>query len=198
MKNKFLFYFICLSVISCNSQVSKEVLSKSLDKLIYNTQDTGYSYYDDNYLFIEKKDSIIVTNAFKIRGLYYNENFLKERGSLTLKEFMKGLLEDKKEIPIEYKISCFVIDNNIRREYIELGFEIFKKKYVNRFLSDNKVVLSLSGLEPQNEFYSIIYYFYINGYFTFWADYEGCYFSVKILEEEIPISDSLDIILEEI
>ncbi|MHC5310107.1 hypothetical protein ACYSNM_08550 [Myroides sp. LJL116] len=197
MKSIFLLFVFLLSALNCNAQSDKELLFESLNKLTSNTQDIGHSYYDDNYLFVKNKDSVIVTNAFKIKGIYYSESLLKDKDSLTLKEFIEKVLAGEIEVPCQYRIGSFFIDNEIKTEYLQLGFERFKNNYVEIFLSDNRVILSTNGLKSENELYSVIYYFYLNGFFTFWADYEGGYFSVKIIEEEIPLSDSLDIILEE-
>lgn len=190
--------FTFLNLFDCLSQTSKNLLDESLSKIILSTTQRTYYSYDNFFLLFEGKDSMMASDLWELKGNYNSMPYFYLSLNISLGQYVKNVIKGEIELNCDQVSNCFLIDDLIRKEYEILGFELFKNKYTKSILSDTRLVLSIDGSEPDDEFYTIVYYFYINSFFTLWADYEGIYLSVKILNEEEPKPENCDIFLEEL
>jgi hypothetical protein len=128
-------------------------------------------------LFILTEDGeVIKTNADFLNYLY--ELRFKKSYS-TFKDFIDAVLNNKMMLNkkdfknVYYEI--FVLSANIKEEY-EQGFDLFYLKYTKDL--NKKKVLKNTKL-GRNDFFTIQYYFYLNGYQIEEDDYNGYYYVVN-------------------
>lgn len=189
---------VFLNLYDCFSQTSNDLLDDSLNKIILSTTQRTYYSYDNFFLLFEGKDSMMVSDLWELKGNYNSMPYFYLSLNISLGQYVKNVIKGEIELNCNQVTNCFLFDDIIRKEYENLGFELFKNKYTKSILSDTRLILSINGLESDDEFYTIVYYFYINGFFSLWADYEGFYLSIKILDEVEPELENYNIVLEEL
>lgn len=195
---KLLIGIIFFTTFSCKSQHLDFVLEESLNKIIEISKETGYSYYDSDFLFVRKEGNIIASfDIDELRRLYFGKHIVGITKNITFEVFIREVLTKEIDLECDKILYCFLLDEKIEKEYLEVGFRRFKERYTKLIYSDNSILLKTSNL-TKNQLYSVMYYFYLNAFFTIVDDYGGGYVSKYILDEEIPKSDSLDLILEEL
>ncbi|MHC5355042.1 hypothetical protein ACYSNX_12940 [Myroides sp. LJL115] len=189
MNKVILLIVIILNFYSCKSQIIEDnVLSLSFDKIIEEGKESKSGFFDSQYLFLqETKDTIGVINLFELKRFYKQHekiNSISEEFGV----FAKRVIQNEITLECLDLIKCFVLNKKITDEYYDLNFESFKEKYTRLKFSNKKLLLNISDLNI-SEMYSVMYYFYLNGYFSVFDDYGGGYVSSYILEEEVPQLD---------
>ncbi|MBO9584400.1 MAG: hypothetical protein J7574_09605 [Flavobacterium sp.] len=171
----FILIFWCF--ISCEKRstiIDDDVLDK-LSKAKYEMP----SIYGQESLFVSVKNfEIIKTNADFLNYLY---ELKFKKAYKSFKEFLDAVLNHKIEIDkndfknVYYEV--FILSDKITKEY-EKGFNIFYTKYTEELnLKNKKIVLKKTKLN-KDEFLTIQYYFYLNGYQIQEDDYNGFYYVV--------------------
>jgi len=174
---KLIFILIFWSFNSCEKKstiINDDVIDK-LSKAKYEMP----SVYGQESLFVSIGNSeIIKTNADFLNYLY-ELKFKKLYKSF--KEFLDAVLNHKIKINkndfknVYYEV--FILSGNIIKEY-EKGFDIFYTRYTKELnLKSKKIVLKKTKLN-RNDFLTIQYFFYLNGYQILEDDYNGYYYVV--------------------
>jgi hypothetical protein len=131
------------------------------------------------------------SNLYKTTRTVYNED------SLTFKEYALGVFSGKIAISCEEVEDCFVLNDSVTVDYNRMSLNSFIRKYGGTFF--NKDDFSLKSKSSNTATYSIIYYLFINDYFTFYSDLAGPYWCrrlktlPKMKTEEIFLKEDEDI-----
>ena len=180
--------FISVFLLFCckKNDIHKNDLHKAIEKIIEVSKEDGYS--DFMYLYLFKKgnsiDELVHFNIDELRRLYFGKHITNITENLAFDEFLREVIENRINLKCEVLGECFLIDKSINEEYKLLGFNKFKDKYTSNILSNGVIFLKINNLERE-KILSIIYFFYLNNFFTDWGDYEGGYFSKKLLDTDI-------------
>ncbi|MDR0229358.1 MAG: hypothetical protein LBI72_09875 [Flavobacteriaceae bacterium] len=197
MKKIVLIILFFLNFYPVKSQTNIDnVLDLSFEKIIEEGKESKTGFFNLQYLFLQKKGTIGVTNLTELKRVY-NIFRGKKIISENFEVFAKRVIRNEIPLKCQYLIECFVLNKKITNEYNSLGFEIFKEKYTQLKFSTGRILLNISDLNTV-EFYSVMYYFYLNGYFSVIDDYGGGYVSSYILHEEVPQLDNSNLILEKL
>lgn len=152
------------------------------------------------YSFLFKKgntvNELVYFDIDELRRLYFGKLIINVTNNLTFDEFVLYVIENRINLGCDVFGECFLIDNTISEEYLKIGFSKFKEKYTLDIFANDVILLNINNL-TRAEILTIIYFFYLNNYFTNWSDYEGYYLSKNILENEIFQRDKGYIELEE-
>lgn len=181
-------FIVCVFLfVSCKeTDVKSSELDRTIEKMIEVSTEDGYSDY--MYLPLFKQGNIqnelVYFTIDELRRLYFGKHITDVTNQLTFEKFVKNVIENKINLGCDILGECFIIDENIKDEYKILGFNKFKEKYTYKTLSDKEIVMNINDLESE-QILNVIYFFYLNNYFSYWGDYEGWYFSDKILDTDI-------------
>lgn len=169
-----------------NDETKKNDLDRTIEKIIEVSKEDGYS--DFMYLYLFKKgnttDGLVHFDIDELRRLYFGKHITNITDNLTFDEFLRDIIENRINLECDVLGECFFMDESISKEYKLLGFSKFREKYTSNILSNGVVSLNINDLERE-KILSIIYFLYLNNFFTDWADYEGSYFSKKLLDTDI-------------
>ena len=179
--------FGLLVCFSCTKKQAKDSsLDQAIEKIIEVSKEDGYSDY--MYLYLFKKgntaNEYVQFDIDELRRLYFGKHITSVTANLAFDEFLREVIENRITLTCDVLGECFYLDENIQEEYKILGFSKFKEKYTSLILTSGTIVLWNKDFEG-DKMLSIIYIFYLNNYFTEWADYEGGYFSIKMLATDI-------------
>lgn len=184
--------FVLLLICCSDNSKIKSDFDRNIEVVIDSSKKDGNSDYMYMYLFKEgsTKDSLVYFDIDELRRLYFGKHIEEVTAKLTFEEFIRSVISNKINLECSTLGECFKKDEKIEEDYKLIGFKKFKEKYTNNTLSDNKVILNTSAL-TEDEILNVIYIFYLNGYFTVWADYEGFYMTMNEIiidrEEENPL-----------
>ncbi|MGS4345200.1 hypothetical protein ACKUSY_06220 [Myroides odoratus] len=187
-KNRIAVGIISLLVcLGCTKKETKESsLDQAIEKLIEVSKEDGYSDY--MYLYLFKKgntaNEYVHFDIDELRRLYFGKHIPSVTANLAFDEFLREVIENRITLTCDVLGECFYLNENIQKEYKILGFSKFKEKYTSLIFRSGVLVLKNKDFE-EDKMLSIIYIFYLNNYFTEWADYEGGYFSTKMLATDI-------------
>lgn len=176
-----------LLFFSCKKdEEKKDDLHKTIEKIIEVSKEDGYSDYMYLYLFKNGNttNELVNFDIDALRRLYFGKHITNVTDNLTFDEFVREFFNNRVNLECNILGECFLIDESINKEYKLLGFNKFKEKYTSYMLPNGVISLNINNLEREKVL-SIIYYFYLNNFFTDWADYEGSFFSKKILDIDI-------------
>ncbi|WP_413511984.1 hypothetical protein [Myroides odoratus] len=180
--------FISVFLVFCckKSDIHKNDLYRTIEKIIEVSKEDGYSDFMDLYLFKKGNtaDELVHFDIDELRRLYFGKHITNITDNLTFDEFLREIIENRVNLECDILGECFLIDESINKEYKLLGFSKFKEKYTSNIFANGIISLNINNLEREKTL-SIIYFFYLNNYFTDWADYEGSYFSKKLLDTDI-------------
>jgi len=174
-------------LLCCKSKnIQKNDLDKTIERIIEVSKEDGYSDFMDLYLFKKGNttDELVYFDIDELRRLYFGKHITNITYNLTFDEFLRAIVENRVNLECDVLGECFSIDESISKEYKLLGFSKFKENYTSNILSNGVISLNSKGLERE-KILSVIYFFYLNNFFTDWADYEGSYFSKKLLDTDI-------------
>lgn len=184
---------------SCRTITTKSDLNITIKKMVEVSKEDGYSDYMYLYLFKkgDVKNELVHFDIDELRRLYFGKHITSISKEFNFEKFVLNIIENKINLECAILGECFMIDRTINNEYQILGFNKFKEKYTHKIISDKKVVLNVKKLERE-QILSVIYYFFLNSYFSYWSDYEGRYYSEKILAKDVLETSKNNIFLEEL
>jgi hypothetical protein len=149
--------------------------------------------------FGNREDGIVVPSPYSFLNLYIrlneNEIFITNQEYLyhsykryystkykTFKEFLETVLNKDyvfdKSNPKIMLARYFKLDQKIEKEYAQLGFEKFLKKYSEPSYNKKQLVLKTSIIKPE-EYLTISYVLYLNRYDISFDDIQVRYSIVK-------------------
>lgn len=166
--------------ISCKEISNNKNKDENLELIINSSKKDGNSDYMYLYLFKEgnTKDSLVCFDIDELRKLYFGKHIENITANLSFEEFTRGVINNKINLECNIFGDCFKKNRKVEDDYKSIGFKRFKEKYTYKTISDNKIYLSTFNLKG-DDILNVIYIFYLNGYFTTWADYEGFYISMN-------------------
>lgn len=180
--------FISVFLFFCCKKVDaqKNDLQRTIEKIIEVSKEDGYSDFMYSYLFKKGNtaNELVYFDIDELRRLYFGKHITNITNDLTFDEFLRGVIENRINLGCDVFGECFLIDESVGKEYKTLGFSKFKEKYTSNMLPNGVISLDIGKLERQ-KILSVIYFFYLHNFFTDWADYEGSYFSKKILDTDV-------------
>ncbi|MHC5310909.1 hypothetical protein ACYSNM_12765 [Myroides sp. LJL116] len=185
--------------ISCRTISTKSDLNIIMGKMIEISKEDGYSDYMYVPLFKngDAQNELVCFDIDELRRLYFGNHITNISHEFTFEEFAQNIIENKINLGCSIFGECFMIDKNIKHEYQTLGFNAFKEKYTREILSSNRIILNVKNLERQQTL-SILYYFFINSYFSYWNGYHGKYYCEKISATDVFEASKSNVILEEL
>lgn len=134
-----------------------------------------------NLFILADNEEIIITNADYLNYVYDN-HYKKEYSNY--REFLSKVLNEEIKIKkksferIPYK--SFKINNIIEKEYKQLSFNDFFRRYSGNYISkENSNYLKIEKGTSLDEIRTISYYLYINGYQIIKGDNFPRYFVYK-------------------
>ncbi|URC11850.1 hypothetical protein [Flavobacterium sp. B183] len=170
---------IYVLIFSCFFSCKKKHIiidTDDIDKLSKAKYEMPSVYGQTNLFILVKNQEIIKTNADFLNYLY-ELKFKKSFGSF--RDFLDAVLNHKIEITKEdFKniyYEFFVLSKSIKKEY-EQGFGSFYLKYTKDF--NQKKILNITKLS-KDDFFTIQYYFYLNGYQIQEDNYNGYYYLIS-------------------
>ena len=181
--SKILFLGACISLFfGCK----ENELDRTLDKMIEVSKEDGYSDYMYSFLFKEGNTAgeLVYFDIDELRRLYFGKHLIALTHDLTFDMFIHDIIENRINLGCDTLGECFLIDNTISEEYSKIGFSKFKEKYSETIAITNVISLKINDLD-RAEILTVIYYFYLNNYFTNWSDYDATYFSKKVLAIDV-------------
>lgn len=138
------------------------------------------SVYGQEKLFVlTNSNQVILTNADSLNYLYqlhykksykYFKNFLLD----VLNQKIKISKNDFEGIP--YKV--FIINKKIEKVY-QTGFNNIYNQYTKKLKPESKRIILQTEKLNNEEFLTIQYYFYLNGYQVQEDDYSGFYYVIE-------------------
>ena len=157
--------------ISCTIK-QKPTFNKHLIENLSNAQTDLPSYYSGIIFFCKSQNKkILPVDANDFRYIYS-----KEYSKLDYKSFLTKLLNQELDIQYNNKNS-FEINKYIENQYKSMDFISFMNFYCVK-TSKSRYTLKNNVLKSQR--YSILYYLFINNYFTGFDDYGGTFVIKKI------------------
>ena len=172
----FLIFNIMLLFVSCNftKEQSKEPDPFEGLKRIDESSD-DYTINGSMFLF-GKSDS---SGRIKYGLIYRVINFYlhdPRYNQLDYTEFISNLISNS-DFACDDIMQSFKINDTIRNSYDKNKFSAFLLKYSSDTINDKYIISKDLSFNSQ---LSVIYYLYLNNYYTDFDDYSGCYFSRKI------------------
>lgn len=185
MENKKIILMLIIVVLLLGS-------CRSLNSLKENNKLKNLVLYDDLHysemLFFptEVKDQIGHITIFNLRrNLLYDNRYDNYNLDSLLSEILKGnYLFRCNELEGCFNLSAFIED-----DYKKLPFKSFLRKFTKYFDDCDCFMIdyALAGEEKK----TVMYFLYLNGYYTVYDDYEIRYFSIKGLRK--PIIEEIEV-----
>lgn len=180
MKKHALILLMLLIIVACK-QDKKIMSDDAVNKLSSGSYKVPSPYGRLDLFVMSDNQDIIVTNTDYLRYVYDYHFVIKFK---TYNEFLSKTLNH--EITLDKKVfdsipyESFKISKMIEKQYKDLKFETFFKKYVvkSKYRKDT-FVLSDALKIPHDEILTISYYLYLHGYQTKFTDYSPQYVVTK-------------------
>ena len=167
---------VVLAIISC--QKKEDYFSEAMiEKLNIDTNEIPSQYGIDLYLKTDDNRIFLTTNNYLFR--IYQKHYKKEFP--TFKAFLNETLNNdynlnKPEIK-NLIYDSFKLNIKVNKEYTELGFEAFFRKYTSEFNNGNTKLNT--SLISEEEYLTVAYLFYINKFDISRDDYIGIDYVVR-------------------
>ncbi|MDH6311471.1 hypothetical protein M2137_000221 [Parabacteroides sp. PFB2-10] len=168
-----MFLLLCVMLLAggCRSDDCKhKKIIESLSNEPLNLEHP--SRYEGLHLFVGCEDKnekkITFPRVLKIE-------YLKNKYSMNYKTYLRKILNE--DIHIDLPESCFRLNAVISDNYAKMNFNAFFSLYCYENGSVFRIAQSLS----ENESLTVLYYLFLNEYYSFWDDYIGIY-SIRKLE----------------
>lgn len=182
MKKTVIYIIIVISVLlSCSQKKVDYIKNYELIEHISKENPDLYSVFAGIYLFMKDKKTkeLIAVDSSDLMRLYSNKY-----DRMTYGNFIKGVFSNKIKIYCEEVSYCFDLDDNITRTYEEESFPFFLKKYCRNYSQDKYLIIREL---PKKETFTVMYYLYINNYFSAYDDISGYYDSERMRSIPIPL-----------
>jgi len=178
---KFLLLIFFTSVFSCTNQ--NHITHQELIEFISNEDPDGYSLVSEIYLFsIFKNENKIklLDSSILLKGHYHFFN------DVSYKDFVLGVFSNKCNLECTEVYECFALDEVISADYNQLSFSSFVEKYIiHRSKNNHTIKKDLS----HNATLTVMYYLFLNDYFTVYDDISGLYYSERM--KSLPTEESI-------
>ncbi|WP_447635002.1 hypothetical protein [Flavobacterium microcysteis] len=170
---KALYILILLFFTSCNQEkknIFSEVEIKELTKSIPGTN----IFTNTDIMFVKlENEKVGFTNIRHLSRIFqskYKETYKNFDNFLF--QALNQKISFSSNYFVEHNVSVFSISKNIEKQYLTSGLSFLREKYFEKrqknFVLKNKNLTS-------HDIYSVLYYFYINGYITTFDDAIGIY-----------------------
>jgi hypothetical protein len=180
MKKMFFLMLILNIYCSCQNkktfikQETTDFLCKEVVKSIPRKDRLVYvSHYNYVPVFVLGNDSsLISTRPDFLHHLYISsyKSQYKRFDDFLFKSLNQEIIFDKKQF-IKYLPSSFKIDNEVKKNYDTKKFIDFYNFYLKK--EDKREYLNRDKVLSINQHFSVIYYLFINNYYTTEDDYIG-------------------------
>ncbi|QRE04038.1 hypothetical protein [Flavobacterium psychrophilum] len=180
MKKMFFLMFILNIYCSCDNkktfvkQETVDFLSKEVIKNLPRKDGLiNLSHYMSVPVFVLNNHSLLISTRvdflhhlyiFSYKNQYENFNIF------LFKSLNQEIIFDEKYFT-KYDFSIFKIDNGVKKKYETKKFIDFYNYYLKK--EDKKEYLSRDKILDTNQHFSVIYYLFINNYYTTEDDYIG-------------------------
>ena len=188
---KYLFIFLLFSFTSCslfNGNVSQK-------RYILHTlgveEDTPKERIGESIIFCKTTDTLLVGCTDVLRVIKEIRNNPKYK-NIDYKKFISNLLLYKNEIECNDPIltMCFPLNDTITQFYNKELFKTFLSIYTdgNFFNGAEYRIIKNLGM-TENSFYTILYYLYNNGYYSYFSELLGYWFCRNIDDFHLQLLD---------
>lgn len=170
-----IFIIITSMLFSCVSKEESYINNKELIQHISNEDADLPSLYSGIYLFCEinkkeKKFQLLDSSALLKAHYGFYQN-------MTYKDFVLNVFTNQLIIDCEEVYECFTINDTIATEYNNSPFPEFANKYAKSFANN---IYTLKRDLSLNVRLSVMYYLFINDYYTSYDDVAGYYSSERM------------------
>lgn len=170
---KALYILVLLFFISCNKEnksIFSEAEIKDLTKSIPGTN----IFTNTDIMFVKlENEKVGFTNIRHLSRIFqskYKETYKSFDGFLLQALNQKIIFSS--DYFVEHNVSVFSINKDIEKQYLTSGLSYLSEKYFEKH--QKNFVLKNQNLTNE-DLYSVLYYFYINGYTTTFDDAIGIY-----------------------
>ncbi|MDH6342444.1 hypothetical protein M2480_001066 [Parabacteroides sp. PFB2-12] len=162
-----MFLLLCVLLLTGGCRNNDCRHEKIIESLSNEPLDLEYpSRYEGLHLFICCEDE----NEKKITfPRIIKKEYLENKYNMNYKTYLRKVL--KESMCIHIPDSCFRLDAVISDNYDRMNFDTFFSLYCY----ENGNVFRISQGLNENEIFTILYYLFINEYYSFWDDYIGVY-----------------------
>lgn len=137
-----------------------------IEKLAYMQEDPKLGLLPSHYLsfdlYVKKRGKEIYKTNNHDLFFYYKKNYSEE--FISFQKFLNAVLNQDYLLGENLDDSySFKLDQKIEKEYSDLGFDKFLKKYSKSSKRKNEIELNKSNLKT-NEYLTVVYLIFINRY----------------------------------
>lgn len=170
-----LFIMITSILFSCFSKGDNYINNKELIEYISDEKTDFPSLFSGIYLFceIDKKEKKFQLLDSSMLFKAHDESY----PNIDYKDFILKIFSNQLTIECMEAYECFILNDTITTEYSNTSFSVFVKKYTKIY--ENNVYILNRDLSP-NIRLSVMYYMFLNGYYTSYDDVAGYYFSERM------------------
>ena len=173
MKNKKFILIIIIAILQLSSCKSSNNL-KEIDRLKNEILNDDIFYTDMLFFPTEEKGQIGYITIFGLRRNLLND---KKYTNCNLDSLVSEALKGNHPFNCYELEGCFEPSNHIENSYKKLSFKSFLEKFTQYL--DTRNYFMIRNELTENEKETVVYFLYLNGYYTSYDDYENRYFSTK-------------------
>lgn len=172
---------VIILLVICFFSCKKKVLINEniLNKLATANYQLPSVYGQEKLFILTDAGKIIITNADDLNFLYERQ---PKKEFKNFKDFLKKTLNQNDPVNEEYfkgvRYEIFVLNEDITNQY-ERGFELFFSKYTEKLNASSERIILKNNKLNRDQFLTIQYYFYLNGYQIHEDDYSGFYYLIE-------------------
>jgi len=176
-------YILLLSFISCS--LSNETIGRKEKKeflrVLEMEENANRERINENIIFCKTTDTLLVgcTELYRVFDEIRN-NPKYER--TDYKKIITNIIlyEEQFECDDPILSMCFSLNDTITQSYNKETFETFLSMYADENFHNDSVYRIKSFEMTENSFYTVLYYLYHNGYYSYVDGYSGYCFCRKI------------------